>query len=163
MKQDPIPSPYMETPYISPQNRMPQEEKDNFGSEPIIEMSDTKNLLYMALRNMTFGGTAHVDYMASLIYDTEKKTIQMRGRMRYEDTGRKTIFNTKAEPYSLKTYNKKKALIKEFTELLLKDVPLFKPSEDLFELEFSIGEDTDSIIQKMNNSNRFNIGTIPKP
>ena len=151
-------------PLISPDNKMNKEQSDQLGSEPIIEMSETKNLLYMGLRNMTFAETSHVNFMASLIYNTKEKTIEMRGRMRYEETNRKTVFSDKkAEPYSLETYNKKKKLIKSFTELLINDIPLFKPLEKLFEMEFSIGEDTDSITQKMNDSNRFNIGVIPKP
>ena len=151
-------------PFISPDNKMDKEQSDQLGSKPIIEMSETKNLLYMGLRNMTFTETSHVDFMASLIYDTKEKTIEMRGRMRYEETGRKTVFSDKkAEPYSLETYNEKKKLIRSFTELLINDIPLFKPMEDLFEIEFTIGEDTDSITQKMNDSNRFNIGIIPKP
>lgn len=150
-------------PWISPANRMDNEESSQMGHEPIIEMSETKNLLYMGLRNLTFADSSVVDFMASLIYDVKAKTIEMRGRMRFEDTGNKTVFSDKvAKPYSIETYNEKKKQIRSFTELLLNDVPLFKPLEDLFELEFSIGEDVDSITQKMNDSNRFNIGVIPK-
>ena len=151
-------------PFISPDNRMDTTDEIGFiDQHPIIEMTETKNLLYIGLRNLTFAETAHVDFMASLIYDTKAKTIEMRGRMRFEDTGNKTIFSDKkAEPYSLEKYNEKKKQIQSFTELLIKNVELFKPMEDLFEMEFSIGEDTDSITQKMNDSNRFNIGVIPK-
>mgnify|MGYP001605599740 CR=1 FL=1 len=152
-------------PFISPDNRMDtKSEIDYTNQQPIIEMTETKNLLYMALRNLTFADSSHVDFMASLIYDTKTKTIEMRGRMRFEDTGKKTVFSDKkAEPYSLEKYNEKKKLIKSFTELLINDIPLFKPMENLFELEFTIGEEIDSITQKMNDSNRFNIGIIPKP
>lgn len=151
-------------PWISPGNQMPEEDIKNMGSEPIIEMSETKNLLYMGLRNLTFADSSAADFMASIIYNTEKKTIEMRGRMRFEDTGNKTGFQDKKPiPYSIDNYNKLKTRIQTFTRLLIKDIPLFQPTEDLFELEFSIGEDIDSITQKMNDSNRFNIGKIPKP
>ncbi len=164
-KEQEIPSPYMEHPYISPNNRMDPTHQEGYkGQKPIIEMSETKNLLYMGLRNLSFGGSSYVDFMASIIYDVKAKTIEMRGRMRYEDTGRKTEFSDKkAEPYSLKAYNEKKKQIQSFTDLLINDIPAYQPMEDLFELEFSIGEDIDSITQKMNDSNRFNIGVIPKP
>ena len=169
-KSKSIKSPYMETPYISPENRMNPDDMDNVSEKPIIEMTEDKNLLYMALRNMAFGDSSisfavsPVDFMASIIYNAKEKTIEMRGRMRYESTGTKTVFSDKvAEPYTKTNYDKKKKMIQSFTENLTKDMPIFQPLEDLFELEFKIGEDIDSIVYKMNASNRFNIGTMPKP
>jgi hypothetical protein len=168
MKKKSIPSPYAE-PYISPENRMDPEEQSQINhSEAIIEMSDDKKVLFMGLRNLSFSPlpniSSPIDFMASIIYDTKNKTIELRGRMRYEDTGRKTVMSDKkVVPYTKKNYEQKKKIIRQLTNELCKDAPVFTPLEDLFELEFKLDETIDSIIQKINNSNRFNIGRAPTP
>ncbi|MFH0767809.1 MAG: hypothetical protein V1920_06920, partial [Bacillota bacterium] len=92
------------------------------------------------------------------------KTIEMRGRMRFDDTGNKTIFGSKEEgikPYSRANYQKMKWMIKDMPTMLVKETA-FSPLNDIYELEFAIDESENSIIKKLNNSNHFDIGVLPK-
>lgn len=161
-----IPSPFLnDEPWISPNNRMDAKELKDFEAgkdHPIIEMSDKKNLLYMALQNLSFMDTEDFDFMASIIYDVDNKTIEMRGRLRFETSGNKQIFSDpKPIRYNARNYQRKKEQIKSFSTDIV-DRKIFKAKEPLFEMEFAIGEDINSLTNKMNLSNRFNIGSIPK-
>jgi hypothetical protein len=160
-------------PYISPGNRMDpnnpimkatKKELKTEEFKPIIEMSDENQIIYMAVQNLVFMNTSHTNFMASIIHHKKAKTIEMRGRMRFEDTGRKTVFSTKDEdikPYTRANYQKMKWMIKDMPTMLVKETP-FKPVEPIYELEFAINEDIDSIIKKLNDSNQFDIGVLPK-
>ena len=155
---------------VSPENQMKPKDMANFtpptnnqNHKPIIELTKEKTVLYMGLQNLIFAETAYSDYMASIVYDIKEKTIEMRGRMRTNLTGNKTIFSDKEPiPYTKANYIKMKWRVQDIVKKLPIDVPLFRPVDDFFSLEFAIGEDIDSITQKMNDSNRFNIGILPK-
>lgn len=151
-------------PKISPENQISQERIDELiqahkenpdDSKAVIELSDTKEVLYIASQYMRFM-TESLDLMASIIYDKEAKTIEMRGRIRYETTGNKTIFSDKKPTaYTQKALSKMKAKINAFIE----NLPIvIEPIGDRIELQFAIGSDIDTFIQKLNDSGRFNIG-----
>jgi hypothetical protein len=140
-----------------------KENKDNM--KPIIELDEKKIMpLYMFLGNMIFEtpiGDATIDFMASILHNKETQKLEIRGRLRFQDTGRKVIINgpTNLNPDNF-NYEIAKKEIKRIYEKQLALIPL-KESEPPFELSFDLNESIDSIIEKMNNSNKFNIGTIP--
>jgi hypothetical protein len=161
-----IPSPFIkEEPWISANNKMSKEDQAKFkagGQTPIIPMSEKDNLLFIGMQYLSFQ-TELLDFMAAINYNVDKRTIQMNGRLRFESSGNKTIVSNKPKRYTTANYEKMKNEIRSFIPDVTKEVPMFKAKEPLFELEFAIGEDVNSIINKMNLSNRFNIGSFPKP
>ena len=148
---------------ISPENEMSKEDTEdmmkNLG-KPIIEMEEKKIMpLYMfigTLEFMTQIGGSIMNFMASVMHNKKEKCLEIRGRMRYEDTGRKTVFNF-PETFQINELPKAKEKIKDMYQTMLKQMPIIQ-KEPIFELEFRINESSDSIIQKMNDSNKFNIG-----
>ena len=139
-----------------------KENKDNM--KPIIELSEKVMPLYMFLGTMAFEtpfGDTPIDFMATILHNKETQKLEIRGRIRFQDTGRKTSIKG---PDNLTSDNLDfeiaKKSIKNLYEKQLELIPL-KEITPPFELSFDLNESMDSIIEKMNNSNKFNIGTIP--
>lgn len=155
--------------YIKPENKMPEEQmascfsKQHTLAGPVVEMHEGKMMpLYvfggfLVIRSKL--GDANLDIMISLIHHIKEDKIELRGRIRYEATGRKTVFKH-PEMFSLKDYEDAKQEVRNMYLKLIKETPI-KPLTTAWELEFPIGETTENIIQKMEQSNHFNIGIAP--
>lgn len=148
---------------ISPENLFIATGKEDL-SNPIIEMSDKKNLLYTTAQSFNLSNFDYPsDLMMSIIYDVEKKTIEMRGRIRYHKSGNKTVFSDKKQiKYSIKELKILKGKINEVYDMVGKNLRM-QPIDERTELVFDIGEKQESIIKKMNDSNRFNIAISSAP
>ena len=136
--------------------------KDNM--KPIIELSKKVMPLYMFLGSMAFEtslGDTPIDFMATILHNKETQKLDIRGRIRFQDTGRKTsikgLDNLTSNNLNFEIAKKS---IKNLYEKQLELIPL-KELEPPFELSFDLNESMDSILEKMNKSNKFNIGTIP--
>lgn len=148
---------------IYPWNRMPKIETKNLGGKPIIEMSDTSHLIFMVIEDATVMTDYPINFMASIIYNSKKKTIELRGRMRLDESGIKQPFSTKKPiKYTQQSFTKMKDQIKKLITSMQKSFPNYSSNGELLELEFAIDEDMDSIMNKINDSNRFNIGIASK-
>ena len=155
--------------YIKPENRLPEEQINKCLSEskkssaPVVEMHDGKVMpVYMfggALVIRSKLGNANMDIMMTLMHHVESDKIELRGRIRYETTGRKTVFN-RPEMFDLKDYEDARQEVRNMYLQLIKETPI-KPLATAWELEFKIGETTENIIKKMEASNHFNIGIVP--
>ena len=153
---------------ISEENKMDPEKmkemEENLG-KPIIEMEEDRIMpVYMLMGELVFKtkiGESGMSYMVTISHNKKDGLLETRGRMRYEDTGNKTVFEAK-EKYKVIELEKAKDEVRKMYKDMLKDIPSFKEREPYFELEFNINESTDSIVKKMNDSNRFNIGVSEK-
>lgn len=105
-------------------------------------------------------GNTVVNVMGVALHLKKENQIQVRGRLRFESTGRKTMFEMK-EKWPIEDIIHAQWKIKEFYETMIKKMFLteVKPS---FEIHFKVGETMKETIRKMNDSNQFNLGTMPK-
>lgn len=137
---------------------------ENPETKPIIEIDEKRIMpLYMFIGTVEFilQGSSIGNLMITILHQKKTNTLEIRGRMRYEDTGRKTEFKIPGE-YKLENLEIAKKEIKNFYEKMLIDLALIE-TEPIFELEFKVNEKIDDLIQKINDSNKFNIGTAKKP
>lgn len=150
---------------ISPENRMSASDipslEELAANKPIVEFGDNYDLLYIFSQPLEFMGVG-THLMCSIVYDKKTKQIEMRGRMRFESTGRKTCFQSKPQRYSPLSYKKLKTKASSMSSILMKDITAFVAVKPPVELEFALGEDVEAIIKKMNDSGEFNIGVAPK-
>ena len=139
-----------------------KENKDNM--KPIIELSEKVMPLYMFLGSMAFEtslGDTPIDLMVTILHNKETQKLEIRGRLRFQDTGRKISMEGQNNLNSDNIgFEIAKKAIKNLYEKQLELIPL-KELESPFELSFDLNESIDSIVEKMNKSNKFNIGTIP--
>ena len=155
--------------YVKPENRLTQEQMEKSFLEskescaPVVEMHDGKVMpLYMfggplVLRSKL--GDSNMDIMITLLHHVAEDKIELRGRIRYEATGRKTVFN-RPEMFNISEYEDARQTARNMYLQLIKETPI-KPLSTACELEFPVGETTENIIQKMEQSNHFNIGIAP--
>ena len=157
---------------INPQNKMSDEKlnefKDSIDSggiapKPVLEMDPGRIMpLYMFIGNVRAPkiGDTKMNYMLAESHLIKTGEIEVRGRMRYEATGRKTVFGLK-EKFKLKDLDKAKKAIRDAYEDTRSAMWLIE-IKPVAELNFEVGESMDSIIRKMNDSNEFNIGQVNK-
>lgn len=126
---------------------------------PIIEMSEKRNLLNVQAQEFALMGYG-ANIMFAIIYDTETKTMEAKGRIRYNKSGNKSEFTKKSKvKYSDRSYQKLHAEIADTFTKIGKDVKAGITIEgEKVDLEFGIGEEHMSILKKMNDSGHFNIG-----
>ncbi len=159
-------------PFISEDNRMDPKamegflkNKDKNEGKPIIEMDEERVMpLYMFIGTIglkTTFGEATMDLMCTVIHLKKTGELEIRGRMRYQDTGNKDVF-TIPKTFKLEDLEKAKKEIKNLYAGIFFKEPRFEEKEPPFELNFKVNEDIDGIIEKMNKSNKFNIGIAPK-
>jgi len=154
--------------YIKPENRLSQESLAGFGNlektKPVVEMIE--NEVYP---RYIFGGhlvvksqlgESKADIMITVSHNIKKKNLEIRGRMRYAETGRKTVF---AFPDKFKEteYEDARQTAKNMYLKLMRE-SAFKPLEVPWELEIPANSSVEEIVKLMESSNHFNIGMIPQ-
>jgi len=147
---------------IKKENKMDIETYESFidnklGNKAIIEIREEELMpLYIFIANLEFMKTP-TDFMVSIIHKVKTNELEIRGRMRYEVTQRKTVF-TIPKKFKLNELKEAKKEIKDLYKAMIKETP-FRPVKKTFELNFKVGETAENIIQIMEKSNKFNIGT----
>lgn len=151
---------------IKPENRLNMEEIGHIDTtdEPIVRMEEGVVMpLYIMIGvvelKTPIGGSI-MNLMGVASYLREKDEIEVRGRMRFEATGRKTAFqmNRRFKPEEL---IEAQWAIKDMYTKMVKDMGLIE-KEPIFELNFGKNDTTEEIIEKMNQSDKFNIGSFEK-
>lgn len=133
--------------------------------KPIIEMDEARVMpLYMLGADLKMEipplGDAAMNLMITISHLKENNKLEIRGRMRFEDTGRKTIFGAKKE-FTLNEFQAAKDHVGELYKTMV-DEMFLKEHTPKWELQFAINESSDNIMKKINESNHFNITTIQK-
>lgn len=155
--------------YISPQNRMDPErikeilknkdDKDDKEAKPVIEIIEGKLMpLFIRALNMQCLGQI-MNFMMVILYNKEKNKIEIRGRMRYEESGNKTILGGMEETYTEENYKTAQKFLRKKMDTLVNPEMPFELLEPAQEVTFGINDTGDEIIKKINDSNMFNIGT----
>lgn len=159
-------------PFISEDNRMDPKtmegflkNKDKNKWKPIIEM-DEKMVMPLHMFIGTIGletilGEATMDLMCTVLHLKKTGELEIRGRMRYQSSGNKDVF-TLPKTFKLEELEMAKKEIKNLYAGIFFKEPRFEEKEPPFELNFKVNEGIDGIIEKMNKSNKFNIGIAPK-
>lgn len=137
--------------------------------EPIFEIKEKESMpLYMA-----FGGIevieplplGFMDVMITIQHKIKTNEIEVKGRIRYEKTGRKTILPEYKMPYTKEnlknTIENMNDFIDNFQKGLETDLPGLKTiiTKKKTELNFKEGATEEEIIKIMTDSNEFNITT----
>lgn len=155
--------------YVKPENRMSEVEMSAAGfgnsenTQPVIEMVEGKKIpVYifggpLVMRSPL--GDAHMDIMITVMHHIKEKKLELRGRIRYKDTGRKTVFSF-PKTFDAKQYEDARQEARNMYLKLIKDSP-FKPLEVPWELEIPKNASVKEVIRLMDESNHFNIG-IPE-
>ncbi len=157
--------------YIKPENRMSEADMQRAGfgdskdkGKPVVEMEEGRVMpVYIfggPLVLKSSMGDCHLDLMLVLSHHKKERKLELRGRMRYADTGRKTVFSI-PRMFDIKEYDEARQQARDMYLKLIKETPM-KPSETAWELEIPIGTNTDDTIILMEESNHFNIGIAPK-
>lgn len=110
--------------------------------------------------NLPGFGAAEMNLMFCVSHIKKTNRLEARGRMRYEDTGRKTSFGLKQD-FALSELEEAKTKVREMYKTMREEMHLFQ-SHEPWELNFEVDESIDSVISKLNASNHFNIGVVPK-
>jgi len=157
-------------PFISEENKMDPEMISQFENykgdpKPVIEMIEDEIMplnIFIAkfISNIKESEDIDLNLMLTILHLKKENKLEIRGRMRYEDTGRKTIF-TLPESFKLEELDKAKAIVFEFYTGIVKELP-FIPVEKPYEIDFEVNEKANKVIKKLNDSNQFNFGTIDK-
>lgn len=132
--------------------------KINNNIEPVIKMIEGESMplyIFIGATKCPALGNTEMNFMATIIHEIKENSIKVKGRMRYEATGKKTIFEIK-EPFKLKDLLEAKRKIQEMYNTICEKIGLIeiiRPKE----IEFMQNETNDQIIEKMNKSNLFNI------
>ena len=157
--------------YIKPENRISAKDmqKAGFGDlketgTPVVEMEEGRVMpVYIfgaPLVLKSSMGEGHLDLMLVLSHHIKEKKLELKGRMRYADTGRKTVFSI-PQMFDVKDYDDARQQARDMYLKLIKETPM-KPSETAWELEIPIGTNTEDTMQLMDESDHFNIGIAPK-
>lgn len=135
---------------ISKQNKMSAKRIAEFsGSKPIVEINEVSRPLYILVAQ-----NSRFNFIATVLHNSETDELEVRGRIRFEQMGNKVIIgNKEPQPYSYMQYE----TMKQDIGSMIKNLDMLNPSI-VTELSFHKGEDTDSIIHKMHDSNLFDIG-----
>ena len=130
-------------------------------SKAVISITETETPLFITGAPYDFAGNAF-HLMATIIHNNKTNTIEIRSRLRNETTGRKNEnTNRGTQSYTPENLEIMKTEILSMYTDLVKDMPYLQLQKTPFQISFEIGEDVDSIIQKMNDSNEFDIGITP--
>jgi hypothetical protein len=151
---------------ISPQNQMDPKRTKEFKKnlkenkiKPIIEIVEGKiQPLYMFIGIVKFLNTAIGNLLITISHNIKTNNLTIKGRMRYETTGRKTIFEI-PKTFKLQDLNIAKQEIKDFYTKMLKEIPETKELKPPEEIEFAPKEKFENIIEKINSSNLFDISS----
>ena len=148
---------------ISPQNKMSNKELKKFDlkktkNNPIFSIEQgVKMPLFMYIANHRYKNTETMNFMAAIMYDCKNKTIQLKGRIRFNGSGRKTVFSDpNIKPFTAKNLEELKESCRKINKM-----PFTEQINQPKELEFAIDEPYENIIQKINDSDMFNIGVAP--
>jgi len=161
--------------HINPENRMSPEmlkmfsrNISNVNDAPIIGMEEGVTMpLFMSITNMEFFNRK-MNLLVAITYVFKDQTMSYKGRLRFEDTGNKTIFQDKesSTPYSESNLAAMKDKIRELVSGMEAEPDNggcgFKIVDGPHELEFNVSDTMDDVLKKVNDSNLFNIGTIKK-
>jgi len=154
--------------FINEENKMDPEILNSFLNnnqkpKPVIELNEDEIMpLYIFIAKFKSGMAKpgekeiYMNLMMTIIHLKKTNTLEIRARMKYENTGRKTIF-TIPKNLKLKNLEIAKEIINEFYTGMAKKLP-FKITEKPTELNFEINETIKNTIKKLNNSNQFDIG-----
>lgn len=148
---------------ISPENHLDITQfniGDKAEMRPVIEISKDTTILYVYAVDLDFVGV-NTNILASIVYNKKAKTIEMRGRTRFDSTGNKKVFSGEIKPYTTMNLIQMRKKIKDLPIKLTTNVPQLKIVGTPVELHFTKDESIESIVKKMNDSNAFNIGSIP--
>ncbi len=150
---------------ISPENKMDPEMLKEIDPESrgIIQIEEGRIApLYIFIANIRAPkmGNTKINYMMTASHLKKTNEIEIKGRLRYEATGRKTVFSLK-ENFKLNELDKAKGKIKEMYTVLRNKMWLIEISPAV-EINFGANESIDSIIKKMDESGEFDIGITPK-
>jgi len=151
---------------IKPQNRMTPAELNRLvinenpdDSKAIVEMKEGELMpLYMFVGKLRMGDNWRCNLMCSVMHLVKTNEIEIRGRMRYEETGNKTIFNSGKK--SISDLEKAKDDIDDVYQGMIR-VGLCEADGKPTTLEFEKDEPIESIMKKMEASDCFNIGVVP--
>jgi hypothetical protein len=157
--------------FVKPENRMSEEEMSaaGFGNSentvrPVVEMIEGKTVpAYIFGGPLVFKsalGDSYLDIMLTLLHHIKEKKLELRGRMRYKNTGRKTVFSN-PKMFDAKDYEDARQEARNMYLKLIKE-SAFKPSEVPWELEIPFGSSAKKAIRLMDESNHFNIGMVPQ-
>lgn len=152
---------------IKPENTIKPEELAEFDvkeNAPIVEIEEGRVMplyIFIGMVASPIMKNTIVNVMATALHFKKNDTITVRGRLRFESTGKKTVFEMK-EKWPLADIHQAKWKIKEFYESMVRKMFLTE-IEPSFEIDFKIGESMEEVIEKMNQSDKFNIGNIKKP
>ena len=130
---------------------------------PIVEMEENRIMpLYLFIGNLKAPkiGNSKMNYMCTASHLKETSEIEVRGRMRYEATGRKTVFSMK-EKFKLRELDLVKEKIKKAYQAMRTGMWLVETTP-IFELNFEVNEHMDSIMKKINDSDQFNVTQLDK-
>lgn len=156
-----IPSPAH--PEISPQNRMDETllKSIDFNQTPVITMNDNEGPLYIYLAKANYLESG-IDFLMAIQHLKKTNEIQIKGRVRFNTSGNKQMFHGKETlPFTPTNMILLKRKIKETINFLFTNYPFNLTIHPPLELEFEVDESTDSVLQKMNETNAFNIGILP--
>lgn len=151
-------------------NKMSEEQLEDFKKSieykavPVTEMEEGRIMpvfiLGLPMKFKTFLGETNCDLMLSISHLIKQEQLEIRGRMRFESTGNKTIFSIK-KTFKKSEYDDAKDKIYQVIESMTENMPLY-PVTEPWELEFPFDATMDEIVKKMDDSNHFDIGSIEK-
>ena len=158
------------SPFISEENKMDPEMTSKFKNykgqpKPVIEMIE-KEIMPLHIfvgpfvSNLDESSDENLNLMLTILHIKKNDTLQIRGRMRYDSTGRKTIF-TLPMVYNLDQIEEAKEVILDFYQGIERELP-FTPTKEPDMIDFEVNQTAKSVIRKLNSSNLFDIGTIEK-
>jgi hypothetical protein len=131
--------------------------------KPVIQMEEGRiTPLYILIANVRAPkiGNTKMNYMIAASHLKETDEISVAGRMRYETTGRKTVFSLR-ENFKLSELDQAKKKIREMYDSMRDKMWLIE-TKPAVEINFGANESLDSIIKKMDESGEFDIGTLEK-
>lgn len=131
--------------------------------KPIIEMNEEKSMplfIFIGNTKCPWLENTEMNLMMTAMHMKKENKIEVRGRMRYEATGNKTAFEMK-ESFKMTELLEAKQKIREMYNKVCEEMKL-EETRPPYELEFMIGEKTEDIIQKMQDSDQFNIQKLAK-
>ena len=164
-------------PKISPKNKMDPDQVKKFTknlgkekSKPVIEIIEDKIMpLYIFGSNLEFQYTEsknkqNIHFMGTILHQKKTNKLEIRSRLRLEDTGDKKELPALLDKFTINDLHKAKNMLKKIYKQVKTGTPFIKIKElkKPFELNFKVNETADNVIQKMNDSNQFNIGIIKK-
>ena len=104
-----------------------------------------------------------MNLMVAISHNKEKNQIEIRGRMRYENSDHKQTFEKNPVAYTKENYKLAEEYIRDFMDTMIdKNMP-FEMLTPPQEVKFETNDTMEQIMKKMNDCNMFNIGTHQMP